>query len=64
MKQKQTIKLNESQLRGLIKENIKKVLSEGGFRRTDYRDDGYFSDEALKKGRKLLVLFRIKRQLR
>ena len=28
MKQKQTIKLNESQLRGLIKESIKKVLNE------------------------------------
>jgi len=37
MKQKQTIKLNESQLRNIIKENIKKVLKE----ETDERGDAY-----------------------
>jgi hypothetical protein len=35
MKQKQTIKLNESQLRNLIKESIKNILSE------DWRDTGH-----------------------
>lgn len=31
MKKKQTIKLNESQLRGLIKESIKAILNENAF---------------------------------
>ena len=39
MKQKQTIKLNETQLRGLIKESIKTILNEDEFTPHGYSAD-------------------------
>jgi len=49
MNKKQVIKINENQLNKIVSESVKRVLKEGGFRKTDFGVNGTFSNEAFNK---------------
>lgn len=52
---KQVIELNENQLNTIVSYTVKKVLEEGGFRRTDFGVNGTFYNEAFIKHMKAIA---------